>query len=457
MKCPQCNTEVSENAAFCKHCGAKLAPAAEQAPVPGSGAEQPPAPAQPSTPVAAPAPSQVPAAAPAASVGAAPRKSKSTVIAAVLAVLAVIAVAAVVVVVVVLPGADASKAADSASSSAAADADDEEEDKYHVVTSAFSFDIPEYWRDKVRWEVKENEADAPIHGDKPLLSEVKVYALPDKDKGLAQEQELCTIYATVGDWVAGTVDTYYQPCAGVEDQGIFTEIAVVGWTNGMKPDEPGLAYLVDLQTGGKGSVPVGYYMAASGSAEALEDFTEKELRSSIKSTLTEPEAHELKKAHYHVATDYYEFDIPEYWWGKVEWTTSDGKKSNYNTPMTETEVYFYDSSSKKQTLLRVSSYTFNTSSTVSDVWVGDYSYIGLKEFEEGNRRTRVTPANPAAISVDSVKYNGRLTDGMMKAADLATGGKIKERSQLSDYTAQSATEVTKDFCNKELMPSFKLK
>jgi len=199
------------------------------------------------------------------------------------------------------------------------------------------------------------------------------------------------------------------------------------------------------------------YFYSGGSAEALEDFTEKELRSSIKSMLTEPEARELKKAHYHVATDYYEFDIPEYWWGKVEWTTSDGRKSNYNTPMTETEVYFYDSSSKKQTLLRVSSYTFNTSSTVSDVWVGDYSYIGLKEFEEGNRRTRVTPANPAAISVDSVKYNGRLTDGMMKAADLATGGKIKERSQLSDYTAQSATEVTKDFCNKELMPTFKLK
>lgn len=329
-------------------------------------------------------------------------------------------------------------------------------DHYHVSASTFSLDIPEYWRGKVRWEVLEDEPNMAIAGDRKLLSQVKIYAVADAEHGLAEERELATVYSTVGEQNVNTVDLYTAPCDTVEQNNIVTQVAITQWVNGMDLEANGLTYLVDLQTAGAGKVPTGYYAGDKASIQAQKDFYDNELISTIKISVSEEDARELCKAYYHVSTDYYEFDIPEYWWGKVEWNVSTSGKSNLGTTNTETEVYFYDSDSKRHNLLIVESYAIADSKN-PDIWVGDYSYIGLKKFEQDNRRTRITVADNGAVVFDKNK-NKMATTGDFEAADLVTFGKVKGASDLQGYS--EATEVldfTRSLFETEFLPTFKLK
>ena len=327
---------------------------------------------------------------------------------------------------------------------------------YHVVTESFEFDIPEYWWGKVHWEIHEGESDININNQEPLISSVKVFATPDPANNLDADAELATVCSSVGALSVNVPDLYSIPGDPVEDNGIFVQAFVTNWTVGMDPVNPATPYLCDLQTEGKGTVPEWSYNASDETRQAIRDLTGK-LLSSVNITLSDEQAYALCKAHYHVSTDYYEFDIPEYWWGKVQWMTSTYTSqpywSTYKTPKTTTEVYIYVDS-VKTTLMHVDSYT-TTSSQDADVWVGSYGSIPLQEYNVDGRRTRITTLN-AGIYPLTVQGGGNASNSVIEACDLVTGGKSKELNPaVNDKDEYEA--ATRAFFETEFMPSFSLK
>ena len=329
-------------------------------------------------------------------------------------------------------------------------------DYYHVVTESFEFDIPEYWWGKVHWEIHEGESDININNQEPLISSVKVFATPDPANNLDTDAELTTICSSVGALSINVPDLYNMPSDPVEDKGIFVSAFITNWAVGMDLKNPATPYLCDLQTEGKGTVPEMPYSASDETRQAIEDLTGK-LLSSVKITLNDEQAYALCKQHYHVSTDYYEFDIPEYWWGKVQWLTSTYTSqpywSTYKTPKTTTEVYIYVDS-VKTTLMHVDSYT-TTSSQDADVWVGSYGNIPLQEYNVDGRRTRITTLNAGIYPFYILGENG-ISNSEIEACDLVTGGKSKELNPaVNDKDEYEA--ATRAFFETEFMPSFSLK
>ena len=155
-----------------------------------------------------------------------------------------------------------------------------------IKTPLFEFKIPEYWRGKVEWEVSENTPDALIKGDRPLLELVKVYAKPGEGNPLDKREEILVVYTTTDNEYPypGNVDTY-NSVTQVNRNGVTTVASVTQWYNGFRGVgqadlDKKTNYLMDLQTGGKGTMPRGMY-DAPGNFDLCKEFLNKELELTV--------------------------------------------------------------------------------------------------------------------------------------------------------------------------------
>lgn len=324
---------------------------------------------------------------------------------------------------------------------------------YHVTTDFFELDVPKYWRGKVRWEVRDFQENGVLWsygGAIPV--QVVFYAIPNDGNELQEEQELAIVYASLSDQPSITGDRYSSAGTPVEERGFYILDVEDIWYGGMSPDVPGAAYLVDLQTGGKGTPATGYYQVDKANYDYAKTFFTDNLFSTIKPTLTdEAKAHELLKRAYHVTADYFEFDIPEYWWGKVTW--SEKTEKYYNSINADVvTVYCKGGTDYESRLVSISSYPPPAGNP--DAWVGTLGAIPVYEVDQNGRRLRITANDPGSIIHESARTPVKAHDA--EIIDLNSGGQVTLET-LPGFKKLEPRDISKSYLEQQLVPTVKLK